>query len=208
MTDTDRFPAFPKIPRLHREVVITEKIDGTNGIIEIVPGSPSGNYYDRALGQADDGSYWYVRAGSRNRWLLPLKGADNFGFADWMFGNADELVKVLGPGIHYGEWWGQGIQRGYGLDHKRFSLFNVSRWGDLLELERIPGLDVVPTLVTGNADNLNSLVDGALWDLEDIGSAAAPGFMNPEGVVVYHKAGNHLYKVTLEKDEEPKGKNR
>ncbi len=29
------YPAFGKIPRLNREVVITEKIDGTNGLISI-----------------------------------------------------------------------------------------------------------------------------------------------------------------------------
>jgi hypothetical protein len=207
VTDTEKFPAFPKIPRLHREVVITEKIDGTNGIIEINTSGVGQSLPDYFVHPVT-GDGVLVRAGSRNRWLNAFtKGGDNFGFAQWVRDNALDLVDVLGPGIHYGEWWGQGIQRGYGLDHKRFSLFNVSRWNEG-NLDLVPGLDVVPTLVTGNADNLNSLVDGALWDLEDIGSAAAPGFMNPEGVVVYHKAGNHLYKVTLEKDEEPKGKNR
>ena len=34
---------------------------------------------------------------------------------------------------------------------------------------------------------------------------AAPGFMKPEGVVIYHKAANLLMKKTLEKDEQPKG---
>jgi hypothetical protein len=29
--------------------------------------------------------------------------------------------------------------------------------------------------------------------------------MNPEGIVVYHKAGNHMYKATLEGDDLPKG---
>jgi hypothetical protein len=29
------YPAFGKIPRLHRPVVITEKIDGTNGLMSI-----------------------------------------------------------------------------------------------------------------------------------------------------------------------------
>jgi hypothetical protein len=30
--------------------------------------------------------------------------------------------------------------------------------------------------------------------------------MRPEGIVVYHKAGGYLFKVTIEKDEQPKGK--
>ena len=29
------FVPFPKIPRLHKECIVTEKIDGTNGIIYI-----------------------------------------------------------------------------------------------------------------------------------------------------------------------------
>lgn len=29
------FEAFPKIPRLNREIVITEKLDGTNAVIHI-----------------------------------------------------------------------------------------------------------------------------------------------------------------------------
>ncbi len=34
------------------------------------------------------------------------------------------------PATYFGEWWGSGVQRGYGLQKgdKRFSLFNVSRW--------------------------------------------------------------------------------
>ena len=30
--------------------------------------------------------------------------------------------------------------------------------------------------------------------------------MKPEGVVIYHKAANMMFKKTIEKDEEPKGK--
>jgi hypothetical protein len=34
-TNYPEFIPFPKIPRIHKECVITEKIDGTNGIIYI-----------------------------------------------------------------------------------------------------------------------------------------------------------------------------
>ena len=37
------------------------------------------------------------------------------------------------------------------------------------------------------------------------GSAAAPGFMKPEGVVIYHTTGSVLFKKTFEKDEKGKG---
>lgn len=70
---------------------MTEKIDGTNGQIVITP-----------EGQ--------VFAGSRNRYVEP--GNDNYGFAQWVKSNEAALRDLLGPGRHYGEWWGAGIQRG------------------------------------------------------------------------------------------------
>jgi hypothetical protein len=33
------------------------------------------------------------------------------------------------------------------------------------------------------------------------GSYAVPGFMDPEGIVIYHTAGGHLYKKTFEGDD-------
>lgn len=172
------FREFGKIARLNRECIATEKIDGTNGLVWV----------------DEDGT---VRAGSRSRWITPQD--DNFGFAVWVAEHAEDL-RGLGPGYHYGEWWGRGIQRGYGLDHKRFSLFNVSRWGE----SRPACCRVVPVLACGL--DIRAVADDALAHLRDHGSAAAPGFAKPEGVVIFHTAGNHLYKVTLEKDEEWKGK--
>lgn len=177
---TYEFEAFPKMPRLSREIIITEKIDGTNAQVFI----------------ADDGT---ILAGSRTRWITPAD--DNFGFAAWVEKNADEL-RNLGPGRHFGEWWGAGIQRKYGQDRKRFSLFNVSRWSE----ERPSCCDVVPTLYRG--DFTTEAVDDTIAVLRDTGSMAAPGFMQPEGVIVFHIAGNVGFKKTLEKDEVPKGMQR
>jgi len=174
---TDEFVPFPKMPRLSRECIITEKLDGTNAQVFI----------------GEDGS---IRAGSRNRWVTPAD--DNYGFAAWVERNKDALLR-LGPGRHFGEWWGQGIQRNYGLTEKRFSLFNVSRWAD----ERPACCDVVPVLYRG--EFLTHEVLKALQRLSDGGSVAAPGFMNPEGVIVFHVAGNFGFKKTLDKDDEPKG---
>src|ERR1700678_3231147 len=103
------FSAFPKIARYSREVVVTEKIDGTNGVIHV------------------DDTMTELYAGSRSQWLGP--DGDNFGFGKWVPDNKAELLK-LGPGTHYGEWWGAGIQRKYGLSEKRFSLFNTHRRSD------------------------------------------------------------------------------
>jgi hypothetical protein len=172
------FKSFSKIARLSRDVIITEKIDGTNGLIAI----------------SEDGEF---AVGSRNRWITP--GDDNAGFALWAYTNMDELMR-LGPGYHYGEWWGQGIQRGYGLKEKRFSLFNVSRWED--DEARPACCSVVPVLFRGPFET--DYVDVALASLARHGSKAAPGFMRPEGVVIYHVAGGYLFKKTIERDEAPK----
>jgi len=174
------FREFPKIPRLRREVVVTEKIDGTNGVIHVTL----------------DG---VVRAGSRTRWITPEN--DNHGFARWVQEHADEL-RLLGAGLHYGEWWGAGINRGYGLKEKRFSLFNVARWG----LDRPACCHVVPTVAAG--EGVDAMASKGLDVLLRAGSLAAPGFPKPEGVVVFHTASKHMYKVTLEKDEAPKGQAR
>lgn len=191
------FQDFPKMARLSRECVITEKIDGTNAQILI----------------GEDGS---IQAGSRTRWITP--DDDNFGFAAWVAANADEL-RLLGPGRHFGEWWGLGIQRKYNQNEKRFSLFNTLRWcAHDAEPVQIPSADpraepkyqtrvpscvsVVPVLYRGLFDT--DEVNAAITRLRIDGSAAAPGFMKPEGVVVFHIAGNVGFKKTLEKDEMPK----
>ena len=99
-------------------------------------------------------------------------------------------------------WWGSGIQRGYGLlkGEKRWSLFNVKRWAE----NRPACCHVVPELWRGIFDTFH--IEMALSGLKNLGSQAAPGFMKPEGVVVYHVAGNIMFKKTIEKDDEPKGK--
>jgi hypothetical protein len=171
------FEPFPKIARLSRDIIVTEKIDGTNAQVFI----------------SEDGE---VVAGSRNRWLTPED--DNFGFAAWVRDNKDSLLN-LGPGRHFGEWWGAGIQRRYGLAEKRFSLFNVSRWA----VERPICCDVVPTLYVGHFDTAK--IDSCLTLLALDGSRAAPGFMRPEGIVVFHTASGALFKKTIEGDEKPKG---
>lgn len=178
------FLQFPKIARLSREIIITEKIDGTNGVIYV----------------GEDGE---VLAGSRSQWVTTRAkgGTDNHGFASWVEAHADEL-RTLGPGRHYGEWWGSGIQRGYGLvkGEKRFSLFNTSRWTD----SRPPCCHVVPVLYTGMF--VTDEIEDCLGWLKTSGSFAAPGFMRPEGVVIFHPQGNVGFKKTIDRDEEWKGK--
>ncbi len=166
------FEAFPSIPRIKRGCVVTEKIDGTNAQVYV----------------GEDG---IVLAGSRNRWITVED--DNYGFARWVADHVDEL-RMLGPGRHFGEWWGAGIQRRYGLTEKRFSLFNAGRWSS----ERPACCHVVPTIYAGEFSV--ETVDGQLAKLKAEGSVAAPGFMDPEGIVIYMTAARALYKATLDGD--------
>jgi hypothetical protein len=48
-------------------------------------------------------------------------------------------------------------------------------------------------------------VDSVIEFLHNFGSKAAEGFMNPEGIVIYHHATKQLMKKTLENDDQPKG---
>jgi hypothetical protein len=174
------FVPFPKIGRLSRDMIVTEKLDGTNACV-IVP--------------EDDGP---LLAQSRTRLITPED--DNFGFAAWVRDNA-EALRQLGPGRHFGEWWGQGIQRKYGLQEKRFSLFNVGRWND----ENKPACcHVVPVLIRWTFNT--EVVHDCMERLKRDGSMAAPGFMNPEGVVIFHTQSGALFKKTFDKDDAGKGR--
>ena len=181
MNNTD-FIGFPKMARLSREIIITEKLDGTNAQIYIT----------------DDGQFF---TGSRTRWITPED--DNHGFSRWAHENKNELLK-LGPGRHFGEWWGKGIQRGYGINEKRFSLFNVKRWYENLELPKC--CRIVPILAAINFDNMIEYPDdfginAIMGMLKRDGSFAAPGYMNPEGIVIFHTAANICFKKTFVGDE-------
>lgn len=211
------------MPRLSREIVITEKIDGTNAQVYISPPGDPNTIHTTCdfesvdeLVLAEDAAGNRLYAGSRTRWITPQ--ADNYGFAAWVKANAQELFN-LGPGSHFGEWWGAGIQRRYGLTEKRFSLFNTERWKAYPEHPnwptRKPGVfdmeknadgpaccHVVPTLYRGLFSEWG--VNLALDNLQVGGSVAAPGFMDPEGIVIWHTAARIGFKKTLKDDESPK----
>lgn len=170
-TNRTEFKSMEKIHRLYREVVITEKIDGTNAHIHI----------------STDGE---IRAASRNRYLT--LDSDNYGFAAWVMENRDRLM-ALGPGRHYGEWWGRGIQRQYGQPERHFSLFHVDRYA-----ETIGENNCVPVLYRGVFSD--DAVRDCLSQLDKNGSVAGNGFQRAEGIVVYHVGSRQCYKITLDGD--------
>lgn len=179
------FKAWPKIPRLENETYhITEKIDGTNACIIIQPYTLETEQY----------CIWTdlqhsVYAQSRTRLIKPSD--DNYGFAQWVQLNAEQLIKDLGIGYHFGEWWGKGIQRGYELDHKRFSLFNPTKHSEVCYN--------IPLLKSLTQDEF----DNTLWkeqftaELQEFGSLAAEGYMKPEGLVIYAERAKAYWKVIL-----------
>ena len=178
MTDFN-FEGFPKIARWSREIIITEKLDGTNAQV-IIEGDKIG-------------------AGSRNRLITPED--DNYGFARWVQENRETLIRDLGDGRHFGEWFGLGIQRGYGMKVKQFALFNTTRWWD--HSFETPNLTVVPELYRGPIED--GVIDREMNVLKEYGSWASDGFMRPEGIIIYHTAARTMFKKTFEKDSEGKG---
>lgn len=182
----NNFPLFipyPKIPRLMRPIIVTEKLDGCNAKI-LVTGTGE------------------IFAGGRNRWLRPRvsdKGSDpdQFGFAAWVANREEELWEELGIGLHTGEWFGYRVNRNYDLKERRFALFNPKADWDPKHCTS------VPVLYSGMYSQ--EAIYGCVEDLRRNGSHAVPGFMRPEGVVIFHTAAKTLAKITLEKDDAPKG---
>ena len=167
---TIEFKAWPKIPRIENEkIFFTEKIDGTNACIIIT----------------EEGEF---ACQSRTRIITP--GDDNFGFASWAYKHKEELMS-LGVGHHYGEWWGKGIQRGYNLEEKRFSLFNIFRWNkDNTNLP--PCCHIVPSIEA-------TTIEEAKQYIISNGSLAAPGFMDIEGLILYNHLARSYYKIIISK---------
>lgn len=222
------FTPWGKTPRLSSPYILTEKIDGTNSAVVIkTEGWGYSPAYDDpnlvaqiAGGELGGDGYPLVQhnvyAQSRNRFITPQ--ADNFGFAAWVRENAEGLISILGPGRHFGEYWGNGIQRGYGLPRgeRRFSLFNVTRHnplGSMADLEAhfatpfagreplfpdLPEMSTVPVISAVDGDrslrSMSHMVDQALARLCLAGSFAAE-FARPEGIILFHSRSNQVFKA-------------
>lgn len=195
-----QFEKFPSLTRFSQGWTITEKLDGTNAQVCIAPITEY-EHPDAVTHASHEGQHYSIFAGSRTRWLGATKETDNYGFGRWVADNAAELVK-LGEGRHYGEWYGSGIQRGYGLKNgdKRFALFNAARWAD--PEVRPACCEVVHTfLLDEYLDNPAVAATLIMMELKEQGSAHVPGFMNPEGVVMYHSKSRTSFKKTYDYDE-------
>jgi hypothetical protein len=221
-----KFVEFKKIPRLSRDIIVTEKIDGSNGQICVFSLESIKKefavieqmyewieqfclYIHPENPHVEESDKLYLFAASRNRWLSTGKQNDNHTFAYWVKEHGAELV-MLGEGRHYGEYMGKGIQRGYGLEEKRFYLFNVSKWQNknlplVDEKQKYPPscCEVVPILYEGMFDT--NVINVALEDLRVNGSKAVPNFKPAEGICIFHCAAGQYFKKTIVGDDKPKG---
>lgn len=167
------FKAWPKTPRYRPlQIVITEKMDGTNSCIII-------DYVD---GELD-----IVGVQSRKRFIVV--GDDNFGFAGWVEANKQDLL-ALGKGYHYGEWVGPGIQKNpHKLEEKAFYLFNTSR-----PRETLPAcVKQVPLLYIGDYDE--AVVQDCLNNLYE---RAKDEEYEPEGIIIYFPSSRTSSKLTFQ----------
>ncbi len=172
------FKSFEKISKFTGiAMTITQKIHGTNAQIRI---------YEQ------DG-VMKCQASSRTRDIFV--GDDNYGFARYVKDNEAEIIEKLGPGTHYGEWAGPGINSGEGLSEKKFVIFNHYRFPPERPLP--PQMVVVPVLYHGPYDE--RIVADAMLTLKTQGSKLAPGFMRPEGVVI--EVAGKKYKKVFEAEE-------
>lgn len=201
MKGGEEFHSYPKIPRYENETfTLSEKIDGSNGVINI----------------NDDGK---IIAGSRTQWLIGQdskgRNIDNHGFRQWVADHHDDLLK-LGVGTHYGEWYGNKINRKYGLDHNRFMLFNRTRYESNISKQMAiqsicPGTpstrdELFPSCCELETVLMDNVCFNALPDLVrefcksfiTNGSRHVPGFKNPEGLIVRSNLRGTLYKVIID----------
>lgn len=180
------FHKWPKTARADSPVVVTEKLDGTNAVIWV----------------SEDETE--IAAGSRNRWLYTSKlgveylttFGDNYGFGAWVHRHANMLKPRLGPGWHYGEWWGHGIARGYGLDHKIFTPFYPL---DILPSTQQEGTEIRPLTVLYEGPMNHAEIQIVERSLKDHGSVAVEGYLYPEGIVIRFDHNGVRFKRVMDK---------
>lgn len=223
-----QFKSWGSTPRFHKGLHITEKINGTNAGVSVQGFSYGHHVQNEIPGDAilvvdDEKNVEYlVRAQSRKRIITPDN--DNFGFAKWVWENADGLANLLGYGYHYGEWYGEGIQgNDLAVQGRWWALFNTWHWGAMPHVERlldsgIPNITHVPILHDeqkhGPADW--TTIPKALEILNTRGSRA-DGYMTlpnahkmdfhvegPEGIIVWQRETRQRYKILLKEDDKHK----
>lgn len=166
------FHGYPKTQRYDKlTYTISEKIDGTNAGI-IVNEDPAVK----------------LIATSKNKCITPED--DNLGFAAWVQLHSAEL-RNLGPGHHFGEWYGRRINRNYGLTERKLMLFNVSRYRAHVVDSTLPEGVELETVLAGDVPlmMLPQFIQESRDLLENQGSRHVLGFKSPEGLIIRDSFG-------------------
>lgn len=190
---SEKFVAYPKTRRLEDETVtISEKVDGTNGVLFI----HKPHLCDVLNGSTDAP---YILAGCRSRWLKDddTKSWDNHGFGKWVAENAQAL-HALPEGFHYGEWYGKGINHGYGMKERRFMLFNRKRYENLTYLPKCVELETIIEDDVPVAE-LSSVIDRIKNKATVNGSFHIPESGMVEGLIMRFKLSARVYKEVWNK---------
>lgn len=218
------FKSWGSTPRFHKGLHITEKIDGTNAGVSIQGFSKGEGKFDPGNGRFVEGETmdYVVRAQSRKRIITPDN--DNYDFAKWVWENAEGLANILGFGYHYGEWYGEGIQKNpLAVQGRRFALFNTWHWAAKGNVERlrgsgIPGLTHVPVLHDETRDGpADYMTIPAIIKGLQAGGSRADGYKTlpnaykmdfyvegPEGIIVWQRETKQRYKILLHEDDKHK----
>ena len=154
---------------LFRDVTISEKIDGTNAQVFVVAEDRGRRQPGRGLG----GSL-RKRTTSVSRRGSPIMLTS-------CASSAQDVISA--------EWYGRGIQRRYGLQDRRFALFNSCTDGPR-SARRAAAIVPVLTTRTMGAD----VVSECLETLRSGGSLARSGFHAPGGIVIYHHASGGMFR--------------
>ena len=221
------YASFPSIERLENiYCVISEKVDGTNGLIEVAKVGKIGVDIETnsAFPSFTYNTETQVRFGSRNRYIT--FNNDNAGFANF-FRHYETKLKDIAKDIIvaanseasqtnekptegypfriYGEWFGRGIQRDYGLKDKFFMPFSYFYAEKLIEYQ-VPNIITPNVMYTGKFSM--EVVNTCMQQLKLNGSGLVKDYKQPEGIVIFFPKYNFRLKETFDgakwKDVVPK----
>jgi len=183
---------FKRYPRIKRSLglgnmLITEKIDGTNAmfVIEDKKLTLLGTHRRQLLMIGDPKLIEHYQHIPDLEYRESLMAEEprraHFGFVGWCEDHKEELESI-GDGVYYGEWVTpevKGCQRYPYEGPPKLFLFCPQRWPE--QRPQPACLDLVPTLYRGpfNEEMIQTVIDELDGD-----SVAFPGSDNPEGIII------------------------
>jgi RNA ligase (TIGR02306 family) len=194
-TDIENLGNFPGIFQDGEEVVVTEKLHGTNSRVGWVyhPHLESGGFiWQRMAGSHGNRRKEFNDKGIRSMYWMPFAVSDADCPVMTLLLQVGEIEKAKSAIICFGEIFGAGVQdMQYGQKGKSFRIFDISVDGNYLDWKKLKGyveadsaLQLVPILYQGpfSMNKMNELVDGptTVCKAEDIKEP----FKGREGIVI------------------------